>query len=264
LVLALSKLPDRLFGDDTSDQHSTDDTDGCTQNGLLESGVEIQPKTTFHALLHKVEINACDCDGMTALHVACHKSYTTIVNQLLVMPEIDVNKTDNKQHAPLHAACTSGNKTIVKSLIEHGANFRLKNSDEMHPLHVAVAAKHREVVEMFLTDDRLVEFKTELLQERDKDGNSAFLLAVKSGDEKMVEFLLNSGLVTVTDTNTNGSNAIHLAAKIDNEKIMQVIYENDTESAKGLLNEKDSSGCTPLHYAVEHDTCNALTFLVER
>ena len=258
LVLAAFMLCESLFREETTAQPNTDDTDGC-----LKSEAETKHhKTTFHALLHwKVDVNSSNRDKITALHVACNRGNMVMVKELLEIPEIKVDQKDKHGNTPVHAACVGGNKDVVESLIEHGADFKLKNVHEMLPLHVAVVENHLEVVEMILTNDRLVEHKEHFLQEKDKDGHSAFLLAVKAGEETMVRALLGAGLVTITDGNLGKVNAFHLAAAVNKEEIMQMIWRPDSE---GLLNEKDSKGCTPLHYAAKHDQPNALTFLIER
>ena len=191
-----------------------------------------------------------------------------MVNELLHTKDIDVNKMDKRQSSPLHIACAGGNKIIVRSLIKKGADPKSKNDHGMHPLHVAVVHQHLEVVEMILTDDTLLECKEDLLKAKDDDGNSTFLLAVKSGEEKMVEFFLENcrSQVTITDKNKIDLNAFHLAAANNKQATIEMICKHDDTSAGGLLNEKDAKGCTPLHHAAKHayDQVDALTFLIER
>ena len=265
-MLAVSKLSDNLFKED--ERGSTPDV---TDQGEAIQEKGSKHKTVFHALLHcnSVKVNADNRDKITALHVACSRGSTVMVNKLLQVQGIKVTCKDKHGNTPLHAACVGGNINVVKSLIEHDPDSQLANLEEKnvhgrHPLHVAVVERHLEVVEMILTDEKLVVSKETLLKGEDNDCNSTFLLAVKSGDENMVKYLLNTGPIAVTDKNISGANALHLAAAINKENIMEMICRHDTDNAYSLLNEKDSSGCTPLHYAAKYGQVNAMSFLIEK
>jgi len=227
----------------------------------------------LHALLcYNIDVNASDHDGHTALHFACKRGITVLVNELLCASKIEVNKIDSHKNTPLHTACVQGNKGIVSSLIKKGADLTLKNDCGRNPLQISVIHKHLEVVEMILTNYMPPGHKENLLKETDDDGNSTFLLAVKSGEEKMVELLLvtHTDLVTITDKNNDGCNAFHLAAAINQHKAMRMIYDqcqcDDNVSTNDLLNTKDKSGWTPLHHAAKfaNDQVDAVKFLIEK
>ena len=67
-------------------------------------------KTAFHALLacDKVmeNINKPSRAGITALHAACRRENTIMVELLLRVKEIDINQKDKQDNTPLHAAVT--------------------------------------------------------------------------------------------------------------------------------------------------------------
>jgi len=218
----------------------------------------------YASLCCNVDVSACDQDGHTALHVACKRGITVLVETLLShVNESEVNKTDSHKNTPLHTACVQGNKGIVRSLMKKGADLTLKNNNGRNPLQVAVVHKHVEVVEMILSSDMPPEHKEHLLKETDNDDNSNFLLAVKSGEEKMVQLFLTKA--TITDKNRDECNAFHLAAAINQHKIMKMIYDYDSVCI-GLLNKKDKDGKTPLHRAAmsAHDQIHTIQFLIEK
>ena len=216
--------------------------------------------TTFHVLLrHNVDVNSKNEAGVTALHTACERGIIAMVKELILIKGIKINQKDDQKNTPLHTACESGEKDIAFALIEAGADVMEENSDEMTPLHVAVVERKLEIVKMLL--DTRAGDKEELLQAVEKDGNSAFLLAVKSGNEEMVKFFLDNG-VKVTDQSGNGANALHLASSLNKVKIMELIY--DTEGGEDLLDEEDWNDRTPLHYAAKHNQIKALEFLLDK
>ena len=218
-------------------------------------------ETTFHVLLQrKVNVNIGNKAGVTALHVACERGIVAMVKELLLFEGIEIN-TKGYYHwnTPLHTACVSGEKDIVFALIEAGANVMEENDDNMTPLHIAVVERKLEIVKMIL--DMHADGKEELLQAIEKDGNSPFLLAVKSGDEEMVKFFLNNG-ANLVDQNGNGANALHLATSLNKVKIMELIY--DAEDGEDLLDEEDRDSRTPLHYAAKYNQVEALEFLLDK
>jgi len=90
-----------------------------------------------------------------------------------------------------------------------------------------------------------------------------FLLAVKSGDDKIVNFLLKNE-AQMEDTNKVNANVFHLAASINSLSIMEMIYAYDTDLAQGLIDAKDSSSLTPLHYASKHNRKDVASFLIDK
>ena len=217
-------------------------------------------ETTLHVLLQrKVNVNSQNYAGLTALHVACNRGIIIMVRELLAVEGIDINKEDEQQNTPLHTACISGEKDVVFALIKEGADVMKENKDEMIPLHLAVVERKLEIVKMIL--DTYAGDKEDLLQAKEKDCNSPFLLAVKTGDEEMVQFFLDNG-ANVADQNGNGATALHLATSLNKVKIMQLIYS--TDDGEDLLEKSDWDGRTPLHYAAKYNQIKALEFLVDR
>ena len=218
-------------------------------------------ETTFHVLLQrKVNVNSENDAGVTALHAACERGIIAMVKELLLCEGIEINKKDEQQNTPMHTACISGEKDIVFTLIEAGANMMEENDDEMTPLHVAVVERKLEIVKMIL--DMRAGDKEELLQAIEKDGNSPFLLAVKTGDEEMVKFFLDNG-ANVADQNGNGANALHLATSLNKVKIMELIFDA-ADDGEDLLDEDDWDSRTPLHFAAKYNQIEALEFLIEK
>ena len=217
-------------------------------------------KTTFNLLLQlKVNVNSQNNAGVTALHAACERGIIAMVNALLLVEDIEKDKTDRHKNTPMHTACISGEKDVVSALINGGAKIMEVNGDKMTPLHVAVVERKLEIVKIIL--DMCAEKKNELLEAKEKDGNSPFLLAVKTGDEEIVKFFLHNG-ANVADSNANETIALHIAASLNKVKIMELVYVTDDDEE--LLNEEDSDECTALHLAAKYNQIEALEFLLNK
>jgi hypothetical protein len=67
------------------------------------------------------DINAVNCEGGNALHVAVLWGDVEAV-RLLIAAGINVNQPGDLGHTPLHEACMRGNLDVVKLLVEGGAD----------------------------------------------------------------------------------------------------------------------------------------------
>ena len=265
--VTMTESKEDSHADDTPEFHEVVNTAGKdaklkkerSEKITAEKGKTGTVETTFHLLLQlKVNVNSHNNAGVTALHAACERGIIAMVNALLSVHEIEKDKTDEHKNTPMHTACVSGEKDVVSTLINAGANIRKVNDDKMTPLHVAVVERNLEIVKMIL--DMCAE-KDELLKAKEKDGNSPFLLAMKTGDEEIMKFFLHNG-ANVADKNFNGTIALHLAASLNKVGIMELVYV--TDDGEELLEEEDSDKCTALHLAAKYNQIEAMEFLLKK
>lgn len=99
---------------------------------------------------------------------------------------IDVNETNSAGVTLIHAAAQIGDVFLMKFLIDQGATVNCRTIDDKQtPLHAAIVSKSIEATKLIMS---LI--GEELLNAQDCNGSTALHLAVKSGDCKMVECLL--------------------------------------------------------------------------
>jgi len=88
----------------------------------LADAIENKNSTAIRALLEqKVNVNAPQADGMTALHWATYHDDTETV-KLLIAAGADAKAANRFGVTPLSLACASGNTAIVELLLEAGAD----------------------------------------------------------------------------------------------------------------------------------------------
>ena len=88
----------------------------------LVDAVRRTDAAAVHALLQKrVDVNAQEIDGSTALHWAVQQDAVDLVN-LLIGSGANVKATNRYGVAPLSLACTNGNFAIVERLLAAGAD----------------------------------------------------------------------------------------------------------------------------------------------
>ncbi|XP_067828868.1 nuclear factor NF-kappa-B p100 subunit-like isoform X2 [Heptranchias perlo] len=124
------------------------------------------------------------------------------------------------------------------------------------PLHLGVITQQHRIVELLLTagaDATIL----------DRHGNSILHLALHGKDEQMVRLLLQylkphalSKLIKMPDC--NGLYPVHLAVKAGNESLVQVLLSKGAE--RNVAEQK--SGRTPLHLAVETQSLNLVGYLL--
>ncbi len=74
-------------------------------------------------LRNMADVNACDDEMVTPIHVACKRGALNIVNSLISYG-CDINKQDNKGRCALSYACAqpnANNKEVIKVLLDNGA-----------------------------------------------------------------------------------------------------------------------------------------------
>lgn len=87
--------------------------------------------------------------GRTALHVACNKGRTDIINFLLNCGA-DVNVADDDGNTPLHYAADGEQDSVVEELCKRGADKNVRNTSGQTPLHLAVIQQDLQCVRTLL------------------------------------------------------------------------------------------------------------------
>ncbi|KAK1260498.1 hypothetical protein QJS04_geneDACA019103 [Acorus gramineus] len=130
-----------------------------------------------------------DASGNTPLHYAAAYDDLEMVTCILDKDEDVVTYKLNKDgHSPLHVAAGCGGVDIVKALVERCPGcVMLKDNKRRNPLHIAVEAGRRNVVEHILKDSQF----GGLMSDRDCDGNTPLHLATIKGDHCMALLLVS-------------------------------------------------------------------------
>lgn len=88
-------------------------------------------------------INHVTHSGYTALHLACEKGNSSILEKIIKVPGLDVNKIDCHGNTALHLACQYNKLEVVKILLLHpDINANVKNNTGDTPLHQLCKNSH--------------------------------------------------------------------------------------------------------------------------
>ncbi|NGX27449.1 MAG: hypothetical protein K940chlam6_01385, partial [Chlamydiae bacterium] len=133
------------------------------------------------------DVNTIDSDsGETPLIAASGNGYTSIVRGLLKIANPDIGKISDGNTA-MHIACAKNHSPVVQALIDGRADLNVKNNKEMTPLMVSIEANANGPFNV------LVEARGISLNKQDIDGNTALHFAGEKNFDIFVRDLLNKG-----------------------------------------------------------------------
>jgi ankyrin repeat protein len=150
----------------------------------IVDAVKQKDTAAVRALLQKrVDVNAPEADGATALHWAVYGDDAALVD-LLIAAGAKVDVANDLAMTPLHLASVNGNAAIVKKLLEKGANPDAASETGVTPLMEAARSGNADVVRALLTRGANVNAK-----ETDR-GQTALMWAVARQHPAVVKVLL--------------------------------------------------------------------------
>ena len=236
---------------------------------LIENGVDIEPLSTLwldsplkwaiymgHKFIVKILIskgaktNLRDSDSFFPIHWAVRRNQKEIV-EILLQNGADVNaKCGYSSPTPIYYALKEANIEIVKILLSYDAKIDEPNQDNVTPIHEAVYANQKSILEMFLkTYPNLTK----------PCFNSILQFAIYSNMPDIAEMLINYGVQIDAYYTEIGATPIHVAVGL--------CENNALENTKMLLRKgasmkiKNIDGYTPLECALKKDNGKKLDFM---
>ncbi len=106
--------------------------------------------TVRSLIARKLDVNAPQGDGMTALHWAADRGDSALAAELLRAKAIVTLRTRIGAYTPLHIAARTGNPAVVRALLAAGADVKATTTSGATALHFAAAAGNPDVVKALL------------------------------------------------------------------------------------------------------------------
>lgn len=238
----------------------------------LVDAIQKRDATTARALLkQRIDVNAAQGDGATALQWAAHWDDIQVVD-LLIRAGADVNAANDYGVTALALACTNGSGAVVekllaaranpnaarmtgvtplmecartgaidavKSLLDRGASVRAAHVNSgQTALMWAVAERHSNVVKLLIAHGADI-------RARSKGGFTPLMFAARSGDEDAARMLLNAG-VDMNDSTPEHGTALVVASASGHERLAMFLLDKGADP-----NAADKNGITALHNAVQ-------------
>lgn len=225
------------------------------------------------SLKDKIDVNAKNITGNTALIVACAYGYEDIVKYLLNIPGIDINAQNMEGYSPLISTAWNGRINIVKLLIQAPElDVNAQNDEgitalmgtalngttdianlllEIPGIDVNIGDKNGMTALMFACEDHPEVAKILLdapginVNAKDNMGHTALFFAETTD---IIESLLKAGIDINAQTNY-GQTALHSAASLDVKETVKILLE----APDIKINIRDKANKTAYNYAQEKE-----------
>ncbi len=206
-------------------------------------------------LKEKVDVNASQPDGATALHWAAYKSDAESA-AALIRAGANVNARNKYGVTPLALAADQGNTAVLDLLLKAGANpndpINFVNSGETPVMHAARSAKIDAV-------KLLVRAGADVNAKENWNGQTALMWAAADGDSAMVTALLELGA------------DLHAKSHAGTTPFLFAVRKGDLRSVQAMLaagadvNEKRSGDfATPLLIAIINGHADLVDLLLDK
>ncbi len=237
----------------------------------LREAVRAGNAPAVRSLLQKrVDVNAADADGTTALHWATRNNDVETVKALL-KAGANANAANHYGLTPLFLAATNTGGAIAQALLAAGANPNQTASRGQTPLMTAARAGNVAAVKALLDKGAKVDAREEIL------GEQALMWAAAENHAEVVTLLLSRGAAVNARSNplkfprdSFGLEGVQTALpKGDWPALMYAARDGAPDAARALarggadLNAPDSEGTTALVRAIINSHYDTAAVLLE-
>lgn len=189
-------------------------------------------------LKQRVDVNAPDAEGMTALHWAAHRNNQELV-QLLLAAGANPNAANRYRVRPLHEAATVGNAAIVEALLKAGADAEATYGEGERPLMTAARAGSVPTVRTLLAHGAFVNARDTW------QGQSALMWATAEDHADVARVLIDAG------ADVNARSTIHS-------------FDSITTGGGGVILDRHMGGLTALHFAARQGALKTADVLISK
>ncbi|XP_048252505.1 serine/threonine-protein phosphatase 6 regulatory ankyrin repeat subunit B-like isoform X2 [Haliotis rufescens] len=197
---------------------------------------------------HKADIELCDSNNNSLLHLAIENGTTASVEYLLKEHKIDINTRGMHGWTPLVCAVFAGKKDVLDVLLKHKADNRLRDTNIRNAIHLACEWGGNSIV------GHLLPFTD--VNSHGKHGHTPIMCSVSSGKKKTFDLLLTKNAdINLTDDDNNS--ILHVACQPDNTSILEYLLTQLD------INRPGKHGWTPVMKAAVNGRKDVFDLLVK-
>ncbi|MHA7877960.1 MAG: ankyrin repeat domain-containing protein [Bacteroidota bacterium] len=202
----------------------------------------------------KVNVNAPNSNGVTALHIAAGYGHLNVIRYLIDTKALDPNIKDQQGNTALHHAVLNGKIEAVKYLIDEKAvNPNTENTQGLTALHTAALKGWIDIVK-YLVDEKKVNPNI-----KNQQGLTALHNAALSGHIDILSYLIDKKKADPNARDQQGRTALHCAAFKGQVAVMRYLINKEEVNQYT----KDQQGCAALHTAAFRGKIKAVKHLID-
>ena len=203
--------------------------------------------------------------GQSALHFASLGGHLSIIKHFESLDNSIMTKcitmTDASDNTPLHYACQNGHVEIVKFYLSTTLqDINIKNKRDQYPHDMAWVNKHFSVV-LFIVS--AYKDHCDVSNLRNDNGFNLAHCASEHGDLDVVKYLMEGDLFNPFLSTNYGMNGLHYACMAKNGlDVVKLLASNCSTEAN--IQDEDSHGYSPLHYACQSGSKDTVEFFLSK
>ncbi|XP_046557556.1 ankyrin repeat domain-containing protein 50-like [Haliotis rubra] len=145
-------------------------------------------RVAFDFLVRRgANMSLVDDEGYNVLHIAASLGQTEIIQSIISNDIVDINSRGRNGTTPLMRAACTGHMDVFGLLVRNGGLADLVDDNGGNILHLASSGGHVEMVKHILSR-KLVD-----INDRDKDGKTAAMIAKRDRKRNVLDFLVSQG-----------------------------------------------------------------------
>lgn len=190
------------------------DENDCTP---LHTAIKREAVECAHILLENDASPVDPCiGGMTPLHLAAAKGYTSICEILLAKNEVQVSLENETKATPLHLAALHGSTDVCQMLLRKGARLTAVDKQGRTALHIASTKGYDGVVK-FLSKKGVPQ------RAKDDTGSTALHHAAYAGSLECCRALVGSAKAACCEVDQNGKLPLDRAFENKHDKVFKYL-----------------------------------------
>jgi uncharacterized protein len=198
----------------------------------------------------KVDVNAQDADGSTALHWAAQRDDLAMVDALLAAGA-NVKAKTRYNVTPLSLACTNGDAKLVDRLLKAGADANDRSEEGQTALMIASLTGKPDAVKL------LIETGADVNAVEPYKGQTALMWAASEGNAAAVDVLLTHG-ADVKAKSKSGFTPLLFAVRNDHRGAAEELLNHSAN-----VNDVAPDGTSALNMAVVNAYFDLAAFLLD-
>jgi len=192
---------------------------GTIQYNNLKKNYPIESISIINYLVgYGVNINKCNYEGLSPLHLACIHNNESLVEYLVELGA-NVNIKDNHNETPLIKACQTPNESLIKYLVEYGADVNAKDISDETPLIKLCKTANKPIIKY------LVEHGADV-NAKNISGETPLINACQIENESVIKYLVKHG-ADLNVKNRMGENPLEIAIRYENKSVIKYLVERD-------------------------------------